>query len=96
MRYAITFITSDNWESVDTVIVDDREDFWAKAVTEGNRGEQDAILVKVLKYYGWGEYADAIVRDRRYFIRNCDDIDASLTDTVVNKDGEEVPLKEID
>lgn len=95
MRYAITFTGSDNWESVDTIIVDDKKEVWAGLVVKQDWKKQDELLIKVLKYYGWEKDAERIVHHNRYFIRNCDDIDVSLTDNIVDKDGEEVPFMEL-
>lgn len=89
MRYALTYMTSD-WNSVDTLIIKDREEKFAKLVAEERWAEYDKLLVKILQYYGLTmAMAIGVVEDKKYFMRNLDDIDVSLTDSIVDENGVE-------
>lgn len=89
MRYALTYMTSD-WNSVDTLIIKDREEKFAKLVAEERWAEYDKLLVKILQYYGLTmAMAIGVVEDKKYFMRNIDDIDVSLTDSIVDENGVE-------
>lgn len=89
MRYALTFMT-DGWNSVDTIIVEDREDRLAELVGAENWLEYDRLLVKILRYYGLpSDMAVGAVENKHYFLVSCDDVAVGLADTIVNEQGEE-------
>lgn len=90
MRYALTIQTADSWNSVDTLIIEDRNDEIAKLVANEDWAGYDRLLVKMLEYNGWTmEIAVGVVEDKRYFVRNCEDIDIGIADSIVDKDGVE-------
>lgn len=80
MRYAITIQNGDDFNSVNTLIVEN-------GLAEGEVSERSwldggAELVDIIRKCGYAEQeAKNIVRDRLYFIINCDDIDYSFDDS---------------
>lgn len=90
MRYALTIQISDEWKSVNTLIIEDKGDRFNKLSESENWVEYDRLLVKTLEYLGYtSEMAIGVVENKKYFLIDCDDIDCSLTDTVVDEDGVE-------
>lgn len=88
MRYALTIQADDSWDAINTLIIEDglaegecQEPSWKDGGDE---------LVDIIKACGYDKgSAERIVRWHLYFIRNCDDIDLCLTDTLVDKEGKE-------
>ena len=82
MKYAITIQEGDEFNSVNTLIVED-------GLAEGEVSEKSwrdggAELVDILTHCGYGlTEARAIVSEKHYFIINCDDIDYSFADSFI-------------
>lgn len=88
MKYALTIQAGDNF---DTIIIDDDHIDTDKSWKDG--GDE---LVDILRFYGYpGGTAKKVADTRRFFIRCCDDIDISLSDTIVDqRTGEEYDWQE--
>lgn len=90
MRYALTIQVGDEWNSVDTLIIEDKNNEIAKLVADENWAGYDRLLVRMLEYNGYTmEMSVGVVKNKRYFVRNCEDIDIGIADSIVDKDGVE-------
>lgn len=80
MRYALTIQPGDTFASVDTFIIEDD-----RAEEEAGRSWKDGgeELHKILAHLVGKSAADAVIKNKLYFIRCCDDIDFNLEDTIV-------------
>ena len=90
MRYALTIHTPEsNFQGTNTYIIEDDRDIDREWLEGG------AELHKILAYLVGKSAADAIIANHLYFVRNCDDIDLNLEDTIVNqRTGEEKTWEE--
>jgi len=74
MRYAITIQNGDDFNSVNTLIVEDR--LAEGEVSEKSWRDGGEELIDIIRECGYPEReAKNIVEHRLYFIVNCDDID---------------------
>lgn len=76
MRYALTYSVGD-WLNTDTIIIDTE-----RSASEGGGFwfDDETRVADVLSAYGLdSEQTADVINNNRWFIRNCDDVDFSLT-----------------
>ena len=91
-KYALTIHTPEsNFQGTNTyIITDDINENVDRKWLDGGKE-----LHKILAYLVGKSAADAIISNHLWFVRNCDDVDLSLTATIVNqRTGEEKTWEE--
>lgn len=95
MLYALTIQAGEDWSSVDTLIVEDKNDLLSKLSKKRDWLAYDRLIVKILRLAGYSEeQAIGVVEERVFFLVNADDIIVSLTDTYEDKKLQKISKKE--